>query len=81
MKYAYGTKYVDQDFSKEQFSTEYVKNSSWNHFAAPGLEEGTDFLFHRRLMCSQKEESAYIWIILHKQKAEFVSQWLPLFDK
>lgn len=75
MKYAYGTKYVDQDFSKEQFSTEYFKNSAWNHFAAPGLEEGTDVLFHRRLMCSQKEESAYIWIILHKQKAEFVSQW------
>lgn len=32
-------------------------------------------------MCSQKEESAYIWIILHNQKADFVSQWLPLFDK
>lgn len=39
------------------------------------------FLFHRRLMCSQKEESAYIWIILHKQKTDFVSQWLFLFDK
>lgn len=73
MKFAYSTKYVDQDFSKEQFSTEYFKNGVWNHFAAPILEKGTDFLFHRRLMCSQKEENAYIWIILHKQKADFVS--------
>lgn len=54
---------------------------AWNNFAAPGVEEGTDFLFIRRLMCSQKEESASIRIILHKQKADFVSQWLPLFDK
>lgn len=30
MKYAYSTKYVNQDFSKEQFSMEYLKKKTKN---------------------------------------------------
>lgn len=45
MKYAYSTKYVDQDFTTEQFSTEYFKNAAWNYCATPSLEKGQTFYF------------------------------------